>query len=384
MNTPKNSSRGWLLSSAFLNLALAGWIVGTHRHEPNPLVSPSDASAHATTLGRQGAVGASGPELLRETLGTGFWAQIESTNYVQYVRNLRAVGCPESTVIDILTADVGDLFAESRAAARATGRRRGDPQKVVAAEVAALERREGEVLTELLGEGWRKSRRGGDDEGWVGLDWMSLNTADRVRSIEDRAEAEAEAVRSKARLAVTSEDRSALNEIERRRHQELLALLGPEGLSEYLFETSGSAETLAALPGIQFTDRVEMRRVFEIESNAERQLEEQPEDEKAVERQREVETRKVGELKSLLGEQRYAQLERARDFRFQQLNEVSERFGLGEGVAQAIYEMHRTPGTAGSDEASWVSELPDNARSEVASLLGQRAFAVYSEVARGW
>lgn len=386
MNTSQKSPRAWLLGSAILNFALAGWIVGTHRHQPSSLANRAEdgAPVSANEVVRRGAAVVTGPELLRETLGTGIWAQIESTNYVQYVRNLRAVGCPESTIIDILTADVGDLFAESRASARETGRRRGDPQKAVAAEVAALERQEAEVLTALLGESWRKSRRGGDDEGWVGLDWMSLNTADRVRSIEDRVEVEAEAVRAKARVAVTAEDRLALEEIERRRRQELLGVLGAEGLSEYLFETSGSAEVLASLPGIQFAGRSEMRRVFEIESNAERELEGQPEDDTRVERQREVEARKVGELKALLGDQRYAQLERARDFRFQQLHEVSERFGLGDAVAQAIYEKHRAPTAEGQTDPSWVSALPDTARAEVQALLGDQAFAVYTEVARSW
>ena len=38
------------------------------------------------------------------------WAQIESTDYRVYLANLRAIGCPESTVRDILVADLNDLF----------------------------------------------------------------------------------------------------------------------------------------------------------------------------------------------------------------------------------------------------------------------------------
>jgi hypothetical protein len=39
------------------------------------------------------------------------WSDIESADFRQYIANLRAVGCPEATVRDIVTADVGQLFS---------------------------------------------------------------------------------------------------------------------------------------------------------------------------------------------------------------------------------------------------------------------------------
>jgi hypothetical protein len=40
------------------------------------------------------------------------WRTVESTDYRQYVANLRAIGCPEKTLRDIIMADVTDLFRE--------------------------------------------------------------------------------------------------------------------------------------------------------------------------------------------------------------------------------------------------------------------------------
>src|SRR5579859_5399631 len=34
------------------------------------------------------------------------WAQLESTDYRQYLANLPRIGCPEQTIRDIITADV--------------------------------------------------------------------------------------------------------------------------------------------------------------------------------------------------------------------------------------------------------------------------------------
>ena len=40
------------------------------------------------------------------------WRTVESDDYRQYVANLRAIGCPEKTIRDIIMADVTELFRE--------------------------------------------------------------------------------------------------------------------------------------------------------------------------------------------------------------------------------------------------------------------------------
>src|SRR5207244_2483089 len=53
------------------------------------------------------------------------WSQVESTDYKQYIMNLRAVGCPESTIRDIILADINKLYAPREEPLKA---RRGDGQ----------------------------------------------------------------------------------------------------------------------------------------------------------------------------------------------------------------------------------------------------------------
>src|SRR6266516_704867 len=38
------------------------------------------------------------------------WSQVESSDYRQYIANLRATGCPEPTLQDIIVADVNKLY----------------------------------------------------------------------------------------------------------------------------------------------------------------------------------------------------------------------------------------------------------------------------------
>ena len=42
------------------------------------------------------------------------WRDIESPDYRTYIYNLRSVGCPESTVRDILVADINQLYLRRR------------------------------------------------------------------------------------------------------------------------------------------------------------------------------------------------------------------------------------------------------------------------------
>ena len=42
------------------------------------------------------------------------WRQVESGDYVTYVKNLRASGCPEQTIRDIVSADVMQALAAMR------------------------------------------------------------------------------------------------------------------------------------------------------------------------------------------------------------------------------------------------------------------------------
>src|SRR5262245_11376331 len=42
------------------------------------------------------------------------WAAIESTNYYAYIANLRAMGCPEETIKDIIITDIAKLYGKRR------------------------------------------------------------------------------------------------------------------------------------------------------------------------------------------------------------------------------------------------------------------------------
>jgi hypothetical protein len=86
------------------------------------------------------------------------WSQIESSDYLVYIANLRAIGCPEQTIRDIIIADIDSLFASRReplerklrlfsSDSRAAG---SDSRPLWEAELLRLRREEASLIWALL------------------------------------------------------------------------------------------------------------------------------------------------------------------------------------------------------------------------------------------
>jgi hypothetical protein len=109
-----------LLISIFLNLVLLGWIVFHRVIQPRQITSSATTNATASTLApvpQSKAPHNFPPQLVATRQATPFdWRQVESADYKEYIANLRAIGCPEQTIKEIIIADVNDLFSARRAA----------------------------------------------------------------------------------------------------------------------------------------------------------------------------------------------------------------------------------------------------------------------------
>lgn len=86
------------------------------------------------------------------------WSEIESADYRQYIANLRAVGCPEQIVRDIIMADLNQVFAtrfvaiyqpEVREYWQKSKAENANPEQVK--QLMALSRDKAAILQDLLG-----------------------------------------------------------------------------------------------------------------------------------------------------------------------------------------------------------------------------------------
>ena len=145
------SVRPWLILSIGLNLFLAASLyVATRPFEESlpPAPPPIDLSAYVRTN-----------VVVRHENFT--WPQVESTNYVDFVKNLRAIACPEQTIRDIIASEVGRSYAHRKLTDVTYPNYewwRSDPdpeaEHIAAAKLQSLELERHELLTSILGPGW--------------------------------------------------------------------------------------------------------------------------------------------------------------------------------------------------------------------------------------
>ena len=240
--------RGLFLASLGVNVALAaGWYVFAHRHVPPRIeaqVAPEAPQVKTNVVIR------------RQYFS---WAEVESPDYPTYIANLRAIGCPEQTIRDIIIAEVNALYSRKLATevitpAQQWWRSQPDPKVVQAAarRIRALEEQRRELLTRLLGPSWesgdlanlpRPSRPGVALDGPV-LGVMPAETKQAVEGVSARAQERLQAYLDAQRDAGKSADPVELAKLRQQTRNELAGLLSPQQLEEYLLRYSQEANNL--------------------------------------------------------------------------------------------------------------------------------------------
>src|SRR6266568_2421109 len=144
-------------ASFVLSAALAAWLLSPDRTSPFPAAEsiryPYAKPTHVAT-GNSVPVAAAAA-----TNAPPFrWTEIESADYRQYVANLRAVGCPEQIIHDILAADLNQLYAPRTQAIWKPPRReywqkpdRQTPNPDELKQLMALDKEKSGLFQELLG-----------------------------------------------------------------------------------------------------------------------------------------------------------------------------------------------------------------------------------------
>src|SRR5262245_33086814 len=101
----------WLILSLCSNALLAGLLLrqGFGNTPPAPY-SSEITNRTLRILPEQLKAESNPPQESSNAIPYFHWSQLESEDYRIYAANLRAIGCPEATVRDIILADVNDLF----------------------------------------------------------------------------------------------------------------------------------------------------------------------------------------------------------------------------------------------------------------------------------
>ena len=284
------------------------------------------------------------------------WRQLESADYHQFIANLRAVGCPEKTIADIILADVEKQYAQRRKAVEhggkfwPTGKRPADLAREREQQLNQLEDEQAGLIQELLGREWQ--REVGEESleeraitefifGFLPGDKPErvIATFARYGKLMDRFASERDHL-------LFPEDKEQLRQLYRRGEADFARFLTAAERDEgelrlvgfvAFFDSKLTAKDLAGfeLTGAEFREVVRAQMTGEHPLKKEFGWDDEFTPEQETERKAQLEER----FHALLGDARYAELKRAQDGRFKEVFNVTEGHELPRAVAVKVYEL---------------------------------------------
>jgi hypothetical protein len=343
------------------------------------------------------------------------WRSIESTNYVQFIENLRGFGCPEETIRDIIITDVAKFYARQRAALRQElqpyrfwqpmDSMGGSPE---AAEYRRqrreLDRQQRQLIRELLDVDLRveMARYTGDgDYPEREYGFLPQDKLERVQALAEQYDELEEDLYTRARGVLVDADREELRRMQRQRRDELAAILTPEELEEYELRRSDTADNLRSSLGAFQPSEEEFREIFRLQRAFDLQFAQgfDNRDPAAMEIQARGSYQAAqalnNELAKTLGAERFAQYQRSQDGEYRALLQVTDRFDLPADVASRVYNMKQAaeaikaqvesnPNLTDEQRSQTIASITRQTTRSVTDALGKDVYDEYANNGGQW
>ena len=396
------SQKTLLIFSLVMNVALGAMLLRSKPVAPPvalalaqtkaaPFVPATPAAAKTRTV----------TQVVTNTVAQKFdWNAVESDDYKKYIANLRAIGCPEETIRDIITADVNKLYDAKRKALAGPKKKYefwkpgmmlgapADPERTE--KERALNKEKRLLLTDLLGsapEDKPDLLAGVSSQ----LDAMFdfLPTEKRTKVMELMQDMQTKMQKAMENGAPDPEDmRKVMKDIE----TEIGRVLTPEELLDYNLRFSTTATMMRfQLSGFEpneqeFLELYKKRKAYDDEFGESFAAVNHKGEEKA--KQDAAKKALEESVKAQLGDERYADYKRSEDFAYQAMFRAASREGLGKDAAVKAFNMKK----AAEDQAGKIRSdknlssdqrtaalrgIRDETERSVKGVLGEKGFTSY-------
>jgi|ERR1035437_9545890 hypothetical protein len=319
-----------------VNLIWSVWLLfPTHRDpgpeaESQPQPAPLESAAPSPVINLEPQPFRSSPSAASPA-GRFHWSQLESTDYGEYTRNLRAIGCPEQTIADIITADVHAVFDGRRAQVTSAEPIKfwqpGGGTEMARSEIVKLDQEERTVLDSLLGTRAALPETGELSGGLSGQRLLPQPQAEQTALVSLQADFSAQFDQLFAGAQerdLSKSEMSRLADLIRAQTDALKTILTPEEREEFEVRNSPIADELrSALQGLEVTE-AEFRVLVHLRQEQLKQMEALVGSDAGI-----IEAAKLASAdaaRQLLGAGRFAQFQRTQSDEPQQF--------AGAGVAQ--------------------------------------------------
>ena len=397
------NARWFIGLSLAANVALGAFVAQRFTPRDLPVVSVTPPLSKSAPV-----AAAVIPETAVVNLAEAFdWTRLASADFKKYRDHLLAVGCPDETMRDIITAEIDEQFLQKRRALleelqrlfwdRLAKDRDWLKNEKFAKPIEALNEAREKLLAEVLGEDKkededRRELRARRHE--VRYAWLPAEKRAQLFEIEEQARTQRNALQKEIAARVDTTETASDKARQKVIADELVAarkrLLSPEELAEFELRNSAAARWASWLPGFEATED-EWRAVAKSRRDYDEALAKKPDDE--IKQQ--LETAWQQQLQTTLGTNRYAQYETASDDAYQATRRITARYGLPDALAKEVSALQKTAQAAAtrlrqdsslSAEARAVAlaAIQQETQAALAAQLGQNVFTTYQKYHGDW
>jgi hypothetical protein len=404
----------WLTFSVVLNLALAGWVAFRLLDSPTAPDSAALGSVPAPGLTVKRVVSTNtvvepGAIIQQD------WRSVEHEDYRKYIASLRAIGCPEETIRDIIILDLNKQFLDRRrmsnppkpfkfweaggspaAGRNSEARERETAQFEMSREKRALVRELlGVELTEELARYHMSNSRADLENMWG---FVSAEKRDAIKQLQAKHADLTSALRLQADPdgRLSPELQQQLRELRVRNEAELAQAMTPYEFEQYQLRMSPTASNVRlALSAFEPTED-EYKRVFPIRKEYDDKYGDLDRTEPEQARQRAEGFQWMeGKIQAVLTLERYAQYQRSRDNDFRDAHVFVKLWELPREKVAVLYELKRTvdarvrelradQSMEAAARQSALAAVQAQAQQTLKSSLGERVYQGYLRGQGSW
>ena len=415
------NSRSILIASLGLNLVLACWAVARWQRQPapagvsqsgsNPLTAPEAKSLPVWRTQRTNAL-----EVVTNRVDApGFqWSQIETNDYEAYAANLRAVGCPEHVVRQMLMAEIEEHYADRHAdAERYTDfwetESQGDSRRAeTLREHRRLDIEKRALLARVLGIAWSAKafkEYVEEEEVAILLGFLSDDSALRLMDAAMQVEMESKRFKTETKGIVIDTDEPRLEALIAEMRRSMEQVLSPAEAAEMLLRVSDMVNGFVfgdRLAGVSLTGD-ELRRIAAITGQARDMvgialrdmLDNGRHDRDLEDWLGKLPPESLPEIHELLGPERAAAFERSMDRDFRDFARAARKaelpvdsaikaFNIRRAAESAAREVKAIEGLEPAQRNASLEALRRETELAMRQVVGEKAMKDFFRADRGW
>jgi hypothetical protein len=347
------------------------------------------------------------------------WNQVVSTDLKLYRDNLRAIGCPEITVREIIRAVINENFLPPRRAILTDfqvqywnlvmrgqfAKRQALPQTEWGQQLTALATQREQLLADVLGpeaSAEAAERQAQRSELEQRRSWLLPEKRALLFALEDQYQQQLTAwtatLTARENATPTPDDEAQRQKLQQAFEDARKQLLTPQELAELDLRESPAANWATSLPGFtptpeEWRSLTQLRSQFEADQNLPPGTD-LTADEK-TEFQYELQTNFDSSLQATLSPDHLAQYQLATNDLYQTLHNVIQRYGLSENlVTQGLSVQQIAQGKADQirananlspeDQQAALKAIQQETQQTLSQILGPSVLSTYQEYGGDW